>query len=391
MSEIYKIGKLILTDKVLENVYLEVKDGKFMGLYENDSQLNGEYTLIDYSNKIVGPGFVETHIHGYLGKDVMDGEIEGLNTIAQGLLSTGVTSWLPTTLTSSRQSLNDVCQLIGENYQNIKGAKIQGIFLEGPYFTTKHKGAQNPDYMSDPVIEELKNWQALSNQMIKKIALAPEREHVIPFVEYAQSQNIKVGLAHSEASFKQAEKAVKAGANIFVHTYNGMSGLHHREPGMVGAALTLEHCYAEVIADGQHVHPKAIEVLVKSRGVEEVILITDSMRAAGLGDGRSRLGEFEVEVKDGCARLVEGGSLAGSILKMNEAVKNIVDWGIVDLPSAVRMASINAAKSVGIEEKCGAIKLGFDADFIVLNQNNELEATYLNGQKVYEAHLEGNQ
>lgn len=389
MSEIYKIGKLILTDKVLENVYLEVKDGKFMGLYENDSQLNGEYTLIDYSNKIVGPGFVETHIHGYLGKDVMDGEIEGLNTIAQGLLSTGVTSWLPTTLTSSRQSLNDVCQLIGENYQNIKGAKIQGIFLEGPYFTTKHKGAQNPDYMSDPVIEELKNWQALSNQMIKKIALAPEREHVIPFVEYAQSQNIKVGLAHSEASFKQAEKAVKAGANIFVHTYNGMSGLHHREPGMVGAALTLEHCYAEVIADGQHVHPKAIEVLVKSRGVEEVILITDSMRAAGLGDGRSRLGEFEVEVKDGCARLVEGGSLAGSILKMNEAVKNIVDWGIVDLPSAVRMASINAAKSVGIEEKCGAIKLGFDADFIVLNQNNELEATYLNGQKVYEAHLEG--
>lgn len=391
MSEIYKIGKLILTDKVLENVYLEVKDGKFMGLYENDSQLNGEYTLIDYSNKIVGPGFVETHIHGYLGKDVMDGEIEGLNTIAQGLLSTGVTSWLPTTLTSSRQSLNDVCQLIGENYQNIKGAKIQGIFLEGPYFTTKHKGAQNPDYMSDPVIEELKNWQVLSNQMIKKIALAPEREHVIPFVEYAQSQNIKVGLAHSEASFKQAEKAVKAGANIFVHTYNGMSGLHHREPGMVGAAMTLEHCYAEVIADGQHVHPKAIEVLVKSRGVEEVILITDSMRAAGLGDGRSRLGEFEVEVKDGCARLVEGGSLAGSILKMNEAVKNIVDWGIVDLPSAVRMASINAAKSVGIEEKCGAIKLGFDADFIVLNQNNELEATYLNGQKVYEAHLEGNQ
>lgn len=391
MSEIYKIGKLILTDKVLENVYLEVKDGKFMGLYENDSLLNGEYTLIDYSNKIVGPGFVETHIHGYLGKDVMDGEIEGLNTIAQGLLSTGVTSWLPTTLTSSRQSLNDVCQLIGENYQNIKGAKIQGIFLEGPYFTTKHKGAQNPDYMSDPVIEELKNWQALSNQMIKKIALAPEREHVIPFVEYAQSQNIKVGLAHSEASFKQAEKAVKAGANIFVHTYNGMSGLHHREPGMVGAAMTLEHCYAEVIADGQHVHPKAIEVLVKSRGVEEVILITDSMRAAGLGDGRSRLGEFEVEVKDGCARLVEGGSLAGSILKMNEAVKNIVDWGIVDLPSAVRMASINAAKSVGIEEKCGAIKLGFDADFIVLNQNNELEATYLNGQKVYEAHLEGNQ
>lgn len=391
MSEIYKIGKLILTDKVLENVYLEVKDGKFMGLHENDSLLNGEYTLIDYSNKIVGPGFVETHIHGYLGKDVMDGEIEGLNTIAQGLLSTGVTSWLPTTLTSSRQSLNDVCQLIGENYQNIKGAKIQGIFLEGPYFTTKHKGAQNPDYMSDPVIEELKNWQALSNQMIKKIALAPEREHVIPFVEYAQSQNIKVGLAHSEASFKQAEKAVKAGANIFVHTYNGMSGLHHREPGMVGAAMTLEHCYAEVIADGQHVHPKAIEVLVKSRGVEEVILITDSMRAAGLGDGRSRLGEFEVEVKDGCARLVEGGSLAGSILKMNEAVKNIVDWGIVDLPSAVRMASINAAKSVGIEEKCGAIKLGFDADFIVLNQNNELEATYLNGQKVYEAHLEENQ
>lgn len=392
MSEFYHAGSIILADDVLENAYLEVANGKFKAIHISQPEINETTdTLIDYSDKIIAPGLVETHIHGYLGKDVMDDELEAIQTIAKGLLSTGVTSWLPTTLTSSRESLNSVCKLIGEHYQTIEGAKIKGIFLEGPYFTTKHKGAQNPAYMGDPVIDELKEWQRLSNGTVKKIALAAERDGVVPFVDYAKSQKIKVGLAHSEATFSQAEKAVNAGASIFIHTYNGMSGLHHREPGMVGAAMTLPNCYAEVIADGHHVHPKAIEVLVKARGLDEVVLITDSMRAGGLDEGKSRLGEFEVEVKDGCARLVEGGSLAGSILKMNQAVKNMVDWQIVDLPTAIRMASLNPAKSVEIEDQCGSIEVGRDADFIVLNQSNELEATYLDGNQVYQMTKGGNE
>lgn len=385
MSEIYFVGSLVLHDKILGNVYLEVENGKFKNFYQNKPKIGSlDVPVIDYSNYIIAPGFVETHIHGYAGYDVMDGTVEAIKTIAKGLVSTGVTSWLPTTLTSSNKELNHVCQVVGEYTQEEDEAKIQGIFLEGPYFTTKHKGAQNPTYMSDPVIDELKKWQQLSNNMIKKIGLAPERDGVIPFVKYAVQNEIKVGLAHSDATFDQAKNAVINGASIFVHTYNGMLGLHHREPGMVGAAMTLENCFAEVIADGHHVHPKAIEVLVKTRGVNQVVLVTDSMRAGGLGEGKSQLGEFEVEVKDGCARLVEGNSLAGSVLTMIDAVRNIVEWKIADLPSAIKMATINPAKSVGIEDRCGLIEVGRAADFVVLDKDIRLKATYINGKCVFE-------
>lgn len=385
MSEIYFVGSLVLHDNILDNVYLEVENGKFKNFYQNKPKIGSlDVPVIDYSNYIIAPGFVETHIHGYAGYDVMDGTVEAIKTVAKGLVSTGVTSWLPTTLTSSNKELNHVCQVVGDYTQEEDEAKIQGIFLEGPYFTTKHKGAQNPTYMSDPVIDELIKWQQLSNNMIKKIGLAPERDGVIPFVKYAVQNEIKVGLAHSDATFDQAKNAVNNGASIFVHTYNGMSGLHHRELGMVGAAMTLENCFAEVIADGHHVHPKAIEVLVKTRGVDQVVLVTDSMRAGGLGEGKSQLGEFEVEVKDGCARLVDGNSLAGSVLTMIDAVRNIVEWKIADLPSAIKMATINPAKSVGIADCCGLIEVGRTADFVVLDKDIRLKATYINGKCVFE-------
>ena len=378
MSVYLYAKSIILEDTERANAYLEIKDDGTFGTILEEKP---EGTIIDYSAYHLAPGLVDTHIHGYASHDVMDNDFEGIKVISEGLLFCGVTSWLPTTLTDSVENLDAVCETIGQHAGQESGAKIQGIFLEGPFFTEKYKGAQNPKYMSDPSIEKLDKWHRLSQGLVNKIAIAPERQGVKEFIEFANSKDIRTALAHSDATYQQAKEAVDAGANIFVHVYNGMSGLHHREPGMVGAALNLKNVYAEMICDGHHVHPAAAEVVIKARGPEETVLITDCMRAGGMGEGLSRLGEFEVVVKDGTARLKDSGSLAGSILELIEAVQNVLAWGLVSLPDALRMASLAPAKSVGIDHVCGLIAEGRPADLIVVDDAGQLIATYLDGQK----------
>ena len=374
--------QIVLDDQVIDKAYLTIEDGKFGPILMEEPQ---DAPIKDYSNSIVAPGLVDTHIHGYKSHDVMDNDFEGIKVISEGLLSCGVTSWLPTTLTSSAQLLNDVCETIGNHYQEVTGAKIRGIFLEGPFFTEKYKGAQNPKYMSDPSVDKLAKWHELSQGLVNKIAIAPERKGVKEFIEFAKSKGVYTALAHSDATYEEAAAAVDAGANIFVHIYNGMSGLHHRKPGMVGAALSLDKVFAEMICDGHHVHPAAARVVTRARGPKETVLITDCMRAGGMGEGQSRLGEFEVVVKDGTARLKDTGNLAGSILELKQGVKNVVDWGLVSPAEALRMASLTPAQSVGIESVCGRIAPGYEADFIVVSDQLELEATYLDGELRYQA------
>lgn len=374
--------KFFLEEEVVGPGFLEIKDGKF-GIF-SENRPNESAEVIDYRGQWIAPGLVDTHIHGYKNHDIMDNDVEGLKVISEGLLSCGVTSFLPTTLTSSTESLNHVVEMIGANYSNVQGAKIKGIFLEGPFFTEKHKGAQNTKYFGDPSIDKLKKWQELSNQSIKKIAIAPERKGVAEFVEYAVKEDIAVALAHSEATYEEAKHAVEKGASIFVHTYNGMSPLHHREPGMVGAAMNLKDVYAEIICDGHHVHPIAANILVNSRGRKETVMVTDCMMAGGMPEGHYQLGEFPVEVKDGAARL-ESGGLAGSILQLKDAVKNAVKWGIATPAEAIYMASTAPAKSVQIDGECGKIAVGYAADFIVLNPALDLTATYLDGICRYQA------
>ena len=374
--------QIVLDDQVIDKAYLTIEDGKFGPILMEEPQ---DAPIKDYSQSIVAPGLVDTHIHGYKSHDVMDNDFEGIKVISEGLLSCGVTSWLPTTLTSSAQLLNDVCETIGNHYQEVTGAKIRGIFLEGPFFTEKYKGAQNPKYMSDPSVDKLAKWHELSQGLVNKIAIAPERKGVKEFIEFAKSKGVYTALAHSDATYEEAAAAVDAGANIFVHIYNGMSGLHHRNPGMVGAALSLDKVFAEMICDGHHVHPAAARVVTRARGPKETVLITDCMRAGGMGEGQSRLGEFEVVVKDGTARLKDTGNLAGSILELKQGVKNVVDWGLVSPAEALRMASLTPAQSVGIESVCGRIAPGYEADFIVVSDQLELEATYLDGELRYQA------
>lgn len=376
MKKVFKASKIFLENEILENAFMVVEDNKITDFL---TEYDGKYE--DFGDKIIAPGLVDTHVHGYKNADVTDA-IEGeLNTMSVGMLEMGVTSFLPTTLTSSVEQLNKAVELIGKEYKDAKGAKIKGIFMEGPYFTEEFKGAQNPAYMSDPSIEQLKIWQDLSGGIIKKIAIAPERNGVEEFIKAAKEMGIYVALAHSNATSEEALNAVDAGANIFIHLYNGMRGLHHREPGMVGAALASD-AFAELICDGHHVHPTAAKIAVKTKGHDKILLITDCMRAGGMGEGESHLGEFKVIVKDGTARL-ESGSLAGSILDLIDGVKNVKNWNIADLKQAVDMATKVPAKSVGLEDECGILAVGRDADFIVIDKDVNLYNTYVNGEKLF--------
>ncbi|WP_313469795.1 N-acetylglucosamine-6-phosphate deacetylase, partial [Carnobacterium sp.] len=352
MSKYVFAEKFYFEDKTVGPGFLEIKDGKF-GAYTNEKPTESA-EILDYTDQWIAPGLVDTHIHGFENHDMMDTDAEGLNIISKGLLSCGVTSFLATTLTAETETLNQVVEMIGENIPEVQGAKIKGIFLEGPFFTEKHKGAQNPKYFSDPSIDKLKKWQELSNHAIKKVAVAPERKGVGEFVEYAVKEKIVVALGHSDATYAEAKTAVEKGATIFVHTYNGMSPLHHREPGMVGAAMNLKDIFAELICDGHHVHPAAANILMNVRGRKETVMITDCMMAGGMPNGQYNLGEFAVEVKEGAARL-EDGTLAGSILKLKDAIKNVVDWGIATPEEAIYMASTAPAKSINIQDECGKI------------------------------------
>ena len=372
----YKADYFVLEDTMLEDYFMEVEDGVIVGFSKNEPE------NYEYLGEIVAPGLVDTHIHGYAGKDIMNAEEGALNVISKGLLECGVTSFLPTTLTDSKEKTDAALKRVAAEYKDVEGAKVRGIFLEGPFFTEKYKGAQNPAYMSNPKIDYLKEWIEISDGLVNKIAIAPEREGAEDFIKKANALGVRVALGHSDASFDQAVAAVDAGANIFVHTFNGMSGLHHREPGMVGAAMATD-AISELICDGHHVNPNAAGILMNTKGRDKIALITDCMSAGGMADGDYMLGEFPVIVKDGTARLKDGGSLAGSILKLKEAIKNVVDWEIADVFEAIQMASLIPAKSVGIDNICGKLHEGYAADFIVLDYGMNLKATYLNGKEVY--------
>ncbi|EHI69123.1 N-acetylglucosamine-6-phosphate deacetylase [Streptococcus ictaluri] len=380
MTTYIKADCFYYPDDVKPKGYLEINEGQF-GEWTSSVAQGAE--VLDYSGYQIAPGLVDTHIHGYAGADVMDNSAQGIHQMSEGLLATGVTSFLPTTLTSTFEQLGKVSATIASVADQVKGAKIQGIYFEGPYFTEEYKGAQNPSYMKNPRLDEFEAWQKAANRLIKKIALAPERQGVQEFVSAVTKEGVTVALGHSNGTYAEAKKAVEAGASVWVHAYNGMRGLTHREPGMVGAVYNLPGTFAELICDGHHVSPVACDILMQQKGYDHVAMITDCMRAGGSADGEYLLGEFPVIVENGTARLKDSGNLAGSILKLKDGLKNVVEWGLATPAQAIHMCSYVPAKSVGIEDQCGQIKPGHAADFIVLDDNLELVATFLDGQKVY--------
>ncbi|WP_164667876.1 N-acetylglucosamine-6-phosphate deacetylase [Virgibacillus doumboii] len=379
MTYFIKADHFLLENEKKTNGYLQVDNGKF-GSFVDAVPENA--AVVDWTGYTIAPGLFDTHIHGVNGHDIMDGTVEAVQGISESILPLGVTRFLPTTLTSSKEDLDRAISAVKNAVQQgLAGAQSEGIFLEGPYFTEKHKGAQNPGYFRDPDYTEFQGWQQLTDDSIVKIALAPEREGALEFIRSIRADGILASLAHTDASFDQCRHAIDAGARNFVHLFNGMSGLHHRKPGVVGAALTDGRAFAELICDGHHVHPDVAVHAARTKG-EKLSLITDCMRAGLMPDGDYHLGEFPVVMKDGIAR-TETGSLAGSTLKLIDGVKNLYAWSGKPLYEIWHRASLSPAASLDRDDELGSIVDGKIADYVVIDENISIQAVAVAGELKY--------
>lgn len=379
MTYYIQAKRFLLEDGEWFGGYLCVEDGRFGAIV---SAVPPEAHVVDWGNYTVAPGLFDTHIHGMSGVDVMDGTIEAIQHMSEAMLPVGVTRFLPTTLTGSTQAIEQALTSIRKAVeQSLPGAQSEGVFIEGPYFTEAHKGAQNESYFRDASYEEYKHWQTLAGGMIVKIAIAPERTDSLAFIEAVTKEGITVGLAHTDASHAQCEAAIEAGANVFVHLFNGMRGMHHREPGVVGTALTEKKSFVELICDGHHVHPTMATLAMDVKG-DKTVLITDCMRAGMMPDGNYMLGELPIEVNDGIAETASG-SLAGSTLTLIDAVKHAFSWGNDSLHSVWHLASLSPAKSIGKDTELGSIARGKYADYVVIDDQFIVQATAVEGKVLY--------
>lgn len=335
---------------------------------------------------IVLPGFIDQHIHGAGGSDGMDGTLEDVANIAKTVAGEGTTSFLVTTMTQSPENITKALSAVKEYREKNSplGARVVGVHLEGPFIAAAFKGAQPLEYVAAPDVKVFEEYNKASGNSIRIVTLAPEVEGAEELIRYLTKKGIVASIGHTGAKYPNVEKAVELGAKNVTHTFNAQSALHHREIGTVGSALYLDELNCELIADTIHVSVPAIKLLTKIKGADKVTLITDAMRAKGLPDGESELGGQKVFVKDGEARLADG-TLAGSVLRMNVAVKNMVEKVGVPFTQAVDYATINPAKMLKIEKQTGSIKVGKNADFTVINKNFDVLMTVRDGEIIYKA------
>lgn len=372
----------IVTEEGLVKGNLIIEDGKIASIGEKETS-----DLVELSDElIIIPGFIDEHIHGAAGSDAMDGTIEDLTKIANALASEGTTSFLATTMTQSPKNISKALKAVKdykeENYTN--GAEIVGIHLEGPFIAKEHIGAQPLEYVAEPKVEIFKKYEEVSGNNIKMVTLAPEVEGATDLIKYLSSKKIVASVGHTGATYNDVLNAVKAGATTATHTYNAMKGIHHREVGTVGATFLFDELYSEIICDGIHVSQPAIKLLYKNKPHNKFVLITDAMRAKHMPDGDYELGGQPVIVKNNEARL-PNGVLAGSVLKMNLAVKNVMKFLDLPIEEAVKYATINPAHNLGIDHEVGSIKVGKKANLVVVDKDLNVYMTIRDGNVIYKA------
>ncbi|MCM3570903.1 N-acetylglucosamine-6-phosphate deacetylase [Neobacillus mesonae] len=379
--EVYSEGK------VIKNGYIKIQDQKILELGSIDELINEEEceTIAVPSHFKAVPGFIDVHIHGVNGSDVMDGTEEALTTMAATLPREGTTSFLATTMTQEKEQIEKALQNAGQYIQQQPShgqAEILGIHLEGPFVNKNRAGAQPIQHIIDPDLSLFKKWQDLAKETIKLVTLAPEQPGGLEMISYLKENGVIASLGHTDATYEEVIAAIEAGANHLTHLYNQMRGLHHREPGVVGAAFLREELVAELIADGVHVRPEMIDLAYKLKQKEGLILITDSMRAKCLKNGLYDLGGQQVTVKDGKA-LLHDDTLAGSILKLGDAVKNVLTYTGCTLEEVIEMTSANAAKQLNVYDRKGSLKAGKDADIVLLDDDFNVQMTFCRGTLVF--------
>lgn len=379
MSILVKAGTLLTPSGFMSNAVLAIDGDTIVGFQQPET----DSTCIDLSRYRVLPGLIDMHIHGARGYDVMDGTPQAIYTMSEWLAQTGVTSFLGTTVTAGMSRTKAALENIARcSQENLPGARLLGAYLEGPYIGLEYRGAHHQDYIRPVDWEEIDALIVAGKGIVKVVALAPEKAGSV--VEKLVSRGIKVAMGHSNATYAETMAAIRQGASLAVHIFNGMRSLHHREPGIVGAALTSPNVFAELIADGVHVAPAVMDIVKRCKGVDGIVLISDCIRAGGLADGVYTLGELDVTVKQGIARVKGSESLAGSTLKLLDGVRNMVEKVNTPLADAVVMASLNVARALGVDSWLGSIELGKRADLIAIDDDYNVVFTMVGGKVVFD-------
>ncbi|MCH5586449.1 N-acetylglucosamine-6-phosphate deacetylase [Shimazuella sp. AN120528] len=387
MSKTALLGKVITKHHCIDEGIVVAENTKivFVGNQADyDLQKDSDIHVLNYPNGWIIPGLIDIHVHGNANFDVMDGKVESLYGIAKSLSSYGVTSFLATTMTMPIDQIIQAIHAVMQYQQNPSPyARLIGVHLEGPFISPKRKGAQKEEDILHPTHEKLEQIQTLLQDKLKVVTIAPEIPHALETIKILSKNGIICSIGHSDATEKQVKKALDSGATHFTHLFNAMRELHHREPGVVGSALIHHDSSCDIIADMIHVHPSVVRLVFELKTREKLLLISDGMRAVGMGDGIFHLGGQKVNVHHCIARL-DDGSLAGSTLTLNKAVQNMANIVGTSLVDAVYMASTSPAKKLGIDHHKGSLEIGKDADIVVLSDDFNVNLTMIEGQIVHQ-------
>ena len=375
-------GKIILPDAIVcgKSLAYDGESGKIVGISD---ELPANAEIIDAKGNYVAPGLVDIHIHGYLGEDTSDAKPEGIRKMAYGVIQNGVTAFLPTTMTVEKDqivaALNAVRSLKEES-KTWGGAEIIGVHAEGPFINPSKKGAQAEENILTPDADFI-----IENEdIIRIVTLAPEMDEGHKCIKkLAAESSVLVSMGHTDAKFEEAMSAAKDGVNHATHLFNAMSALAHRNPGVVGAALASENVSTEVIADTFHINPGLYSIVAKVKG-DKMVLITDCTRAGGMPDGEYDLGGQPIFLKGIECRLADG-TIAGSVLKLNHAVRNVLAHTSLPVYEVFKMASLSPARAIGCDSRIGSLEAGKDADILIADDNINIIRTIKKGKTVYEA------
>ncbi len=380
MDTLYLVNGLVYMGRSFAEKTIRVHGGKLTVLDSGSPTEGG--AVLDAAGLRIVPGFIDTHTHGAVGVDVNGASAEDLEKICRFMASNGTTAWQASVLTDTQEQ-TEWC--IGEmkRHEGLeqRGAELMGIHLEGPFLSPAYKGAMPEHLLQKNNLPLARRYQEMAGGKIRYLTLSPELEGAVEMIPALRELGIVVGIGHSGATYRQAMDAIAAGATVGTHVGNAMRLLHQHEPAIFGAILESD-CYAEVIADGRHLHPGTVRILLKAKGADRVVAITDSIMAAGLPDGRYHLGVNEVVVEDGDAKLASDGTRAGSTLTHAAALKNLLAFTGAPLEEILPLLSENPAREMGYFDRKGSIETGKDADLVLLNDNCDVVHVFARGIKV---------